>query len=95
MFGQVYIPSERVTASHHGSQVSLFFLLTRTVLFLVALLLLLLLLLLLFIIIIIIIIIIIACSCEPDQRADLFSEILSHAFFHFNMSNISVYKFER
>ena len=92
MFGQVYIPSERVTSSHHGSQVSLFFLLTRTVLFLVSLLLLLLLLLFF---IIIIIIIIIACSCEPDQRADLFSEILSHAFFHFNMSNISVYKFER
>ena len=34
MFGLVYNPRERVTTSHHGSQVSLFFLLTKTVLFL-------------------------------------------------------------
>ena len=38
MFVLVYSPSERVTTSHHGSQVSLFFRLTRTVLFLVSLL---------------------------------------------------------
>ena len=31
MFGQVYNPWERVTTSHHGSQVSLFLLLTGTV----------------------------------------------------------------
>ena len=34
MFGLVYSPRERGTTSHYGFQVSLFFLLTRTVLFL-------------------------------------------------------------
>ena len=38
MFGLVYNPWERVTTSHHGSQVSLFLLLTGTVLSLVSLL---------------------------------------------------------
>ena len=38
MFGLVYSPWERVTTSHHGSQVFVFLLLTGTVLFLVSLL---------------------------------------------------------
>ena len=38
MFGLVHSPRERGTTSHHGSQVSLFFLLTKTVFFLVSLL---------------------------------------------------------